>query len=190
MVVQFSRSVVSDSLRPHELQHTRPPCPSPTPGVHPDSRPLSQWCHPAIHPLSSPSLRCSLNIGLMSDCSLGAQLVKNVPMQEAQEMWVWSLGWEDPLEKEMATHSSILARRILWTAEPGGLQSMGSQRVGYDWAHTHYPRHKIRWEAFKDSVLLKANFHNLKICKISLKTFHIDLEFPNNKGGKVCKGLY
>ena len=46
--VQFSHSVVSDSLRPHESQHTRPPCPSPTPGVHPDSRPLSWWCHPAI----------------------------------------------------------------------------------------------------------------------------------------------
>ena len=46
--VQFSRSVVSNSLRPHESQHARPPCPSPTPGVHPDSRPLSWWCHPAI----------------------------------------------------------------------------------------------------------------------------------------------
>ena len=46
--VQFSRSVVSDSLPPHELQHTRPPCPSPTPGVNPNSCPLSQWCHPAI----------------------------------------------------------------------------------------------------------------------------------------------
>ena len=46
--VQFSHSVMSDSLRPHELQHTRPPCPSPTPGVHSDSRPSSQWCHPAI----------------------------------------------------------------------------------------------------------------------------------------------
>ena len=46
--VQFSRSVVSNSLRPHESQHARPPCPSPTPGVHPDSRPSSQWCHPAI----------------------------------------------------------------------------------------------------------------------------------------------
>ena len=45
---QFSRSVVSDSLRPHESQHARPPCPSPTPGVHSDSRPSSQWCHPAI----------------------------------------------------------------------------------------------------------------------------------------------
>ena len=46
--VQFSCSVVSDSLRSHELQHARPPCPSPTPGVHSDSRPSSQWCHPAI----------------------------------------------------------------------------------------------------------------------------------------------
>ena len=46
--VQFSCSVVFDSLQPHESQHARPPCPSPTPGVHPNSRPLSQWCHPTI----------------------------------------------------------------------------------------------------------------------------------------------
>ena len=46
--VQFSHSVLSNSLRPHELQHARPPCPSPTPGVHSNSRPSSQWCHPAI----------------------------------------------------------------------------------------------------------------------------------------------
>ena len=46
--VQFSRSVVSDSLWPHESQHARPPCPSPTPGLHPNSCPLSRWCHPAI----------------------------------------------------------------------------------------------------------------------------------------------
>ena len=46
--VHFSNSVLSDSLRPHELQHTRPPCPSPTPGVHSDSQPSSPWCHPAI----------------------------------------------------------------------------------------------------------------------------------------------
>ena len=53
--VQFSCSVVSDSLRPHELQHARPPCPSPTPGVHSDSRSSSWWCHPAISSSSSPS---------------------------------------------------------------------------------------------------------------------------------------
>ena len=46
--VQFSCSVASDSLRPHEPQHTRPPCPSPTPGVHPNPCPLSRWCHPTI----------------------------------------------------------------------------------------------------------------------------------------------
>ena len=48
--------------------------------------------------------------------------------------WVGSLSWEDPLEKEMATHSSILAWKISWTEESGGLHSMGSQRVGHDWA--------------------------------------------------------
>ena len=56
--VQFSRSVVSNSLRPHELQHTRPPCPSPTPRVHWDSRPSSQWCHPAISSSLVPSSSC------------------------------------------------------------------------------------------------------------------------------------
>ena len=53
-------------------------------------------------------------------------------MQEMQETWVQSLAWEDPLEEEMATHSSIPAWNISWTEEPGGLQSMGSQRVGHD----------------------------------------------------------
>ena len=62
--------------------------------------------------------------------SLVAQLVKNPPAM--QETWVRSLGWEDPLEKEMATHSGILACRIPWTEEPGGLQSMGWQRVGHN----------------------------------------------------------
>ena len=57
-----------------------------------------------------------------------AQLVKNLPV--LQETQVRSLGWEDPLQKEMATHSSVLAWRISWTEERGRLQSMGSQRVG------------------------------------------------------------
>ena len=64
--------------------------------------------------------------------SLVAQTVKNLPaMQETQ---IWSLGQEDPLEKGIATHSSILAWRISWTEEPGRLQFTGSQTVGYDWA--------------------------------------------------------
>ena len=56
--VRFSRSVVSDSLRPHEWQHTRPPCPSPTPGLHSNSRPPSRWCHPAISSSVVPSSSC------------------------------------------------------------------------------------------------------------------------------------
>ena len=62
--------------------------------------------------------------------TLVAQRIKHLPaMQETQ---VRSLGWEDPLKKEMATHYSILVWRIPWTEEPGGLQSMGLQRVGHD----------------------------------------------------------
>ena len=58
----------------------------------------------------------------------GGSVLKNLPvMQETQAMWVQSLGGEDPLEKEMATHSTILAWEIPWTEEPDGLQSMGSQ---------------------------------------------------------------
>ena len=64
--------------------------------------------------------------------SLVAQMVKNLPTM--QEMQVWPLGQEDPLEKGIATHSSILAWRISSTEEPGGLQSMGLQRVGHDWS--------------------------------------------------------
>ena len=62
-----------------------------------------------------------------------AQVVKNLSaMQEMQEMWVQSLGQEDPLEKEMATHSSILAWKIPWREESGGLQSMGSKGFRHD----------------------------------------------------------
>ena len=66
----------------------------------------------------------------MRNASLVAQRVKRLPAM--QETWVQSLGREDPLEKEMATHSSILAWKIPRTEKPGRLQSMGSQRVGHD----------------------------------------------------------
>ena len=62
--------------------------------------------------------------------SLVAQTVKH--LSTIQETWVRSLGWEDPLEKEMAIHSRTIAWRISWTEEPGGLQSMGSQRVRHN----------------------------------------------------------
>ena len=80
----------------------------------------------------------------LAAAAAGGALVKNcLPMQEMQEMQVRSLGWEDPLEKEMATRSSILAWKIPWTEEPGRLQSMGLQRVennrAIEHAHIHIP---------------------------------------------------
>ena len=67
---------------------------------------------------------------LYSWTSLVAQMVKNPPAMRAT--WIQSLGWEDPLDEGMATHSSILAWRIPWTEKPGGLQSVRSQRAGHD----------------------------------------------------------
>ena len=66
----------------------------------------------------------------MTFASLVAQMVKRLPTM--RETWVRSLGWEDPLEKEMATHSSILAWKIPWTGDPGRLQSIQSQRARHD----------------------------------------------------------
>ena len=66
----------------------------------------------------------------LSWASLMAHTIKNLPVR--QETWVRSLGGEDPLEKEMTTHSNILAWKIPWMEEPSRLQSMGSQRVGHD----------------------------------------------------------
>ena len=74
--VQFSCSVVSDSLRPHELQHARPPCPSPTPGVHSNSRPSSQWCHPSI----------SSSVIPFSSCPQSLPASESFPMSQ---LFVW-----------------------------------------------------------------------------------------------------
>ena len=80
--------------------------------------------------------RFELHLGY-SGASMVAQMVKCLPA--TWETQVWSLGWEDALEKEMVPHSSTLAWKVPWTQEPGGLQSMGSQRVGHDWV-TSYTR--------------------------------------------------
>ena len=77
-----------------------------------------------------------INKGVSAKASVVAQMVKNLFVM--QEIWAQILGWEDPLVKGMATHSSILAGRIPWTEEPGGLQSTGSQRVRQDWATNIY----------------------------------------------------
>ena len=76
--VQFSRSVVSDSLRPHESQHTRPPCPSPSPGVHPDWRPSSPWCHLAISSWVVPFSSCPQSLPASESFPIfGYNFIKN-----------------------------------------------------------------------------------------------------------------
>ena len=80
--------------------------------------------------LKTTLIKVENNIYQMLLCALVVRSVKDPPAM--WETWVSFLGWEDPLEKEMAIHSSIPAWEIPWTEEPGGLQSMGLQRVGHD----------------------------------------------------------
>ena len=91
--VQFSRSVVSDSLRPHESQYARPPFPSPTPRVYPNPCPLSRWCHPSFHPLSSPSLpalNLSQHQGLFKWVSSSHQVDKVLEFQLQHQFFQWT----------------------------------------------------------------------------------------------------
>ena len=91
--------------------------------------------------------------------SLVAQTVKNLPA--LRETWVWSLGWEDPLEEGMATRSSILAGESPWTEEPGRLQSVGSQRVRYDWVTKHITRSLENIKG-KSNTTVETQHENLK----------------------------
>ena len=128
--VQFSRSVVSDSLRPHELQHTRPPCPSLTPGVHSDSRPSSQWCHPGISssvvPFSScpRSLPASKSFPMSQLFTWGGQstgvsaLAEIIPSKEIPGLISFRMDWLDLLAVQ-GTLKSLLQHHcskasILW----------------------------------------------------------------------------
>ena len=94
-----------------------------------------------------------------------AQLVKNLPAM--WEIWVQSLGWEDPLEEGMEIHSSILAWRMPWTEEPGGLQSMRSQRVRQDWATSLSLLH-CWWECKLVWLLCRTLWRFLKNLKTEL----------------------
>ena len=127
--VQFSRSVVSDSLRPHESQHARPPCPSPSPGVHSGSCPSSQWCHPAISssvvPFSSSpqSLPASESFPMSQLFSWGSQstgvsALVIIPSKEIPGLISFRMDWLDLLAvqgtlKSLLQHRSLKAS-ILW----------------------------------------------------------------------------
>ena len=112
-------------------------------------------------------------------------IVKHLPTM--QETWVQSLGGEDPLEKEMATHFSILAWRIPWTEEPGRLQFMGSQRVGHNWATplthslTNYRRHILfKYQLSHLTKLtifwaIKQVLTNFKLCSVFFELSEIEI---------------
>ena len=113
--VQFSRSVVSDSLRPHEMQHARPPCPSPTPGVHTNSRPSSQWCHPAI--LCRPLL-------LLPPIPLSIRVFSNESTLRMRWPNYWSFSFSIIPSKE---HPGLISFRMDWLdllAVQGTLKSL------------------------------------------------------------------
>ena len=114
--VQFSHSVMSDSLRPHELQHTRPPCPSPTPRVHSDSRPSNPWCHPAI----------SSSVVSFSSCpqSLPASVFSNDSTLHMRWPKYWSFSFSISPSN---AHPSLISFRMDWLdllAVQGTLKSL------------------------------------------------------------------
>ena len=101
--VQFSRSVVSDSLQPCESQHARPPCPSPTPGIHSDSCPSSQWCHPDISPSVVPFSFCPQ--------SFPASVFSNESTLRMRWPKYWSFSFSITPSKE---HPGLISFRIDW----------------------------------------------------------------------------
>ena len=120
----------------------------------------------------------------MSRCSLVAQRVKSLPA--TRETRVQSLCQEDPLEKKMATHSSILAWKIPWMEEPGWLQSIGSQRVGHDWATSLSLLRTRQGKAFwvGEQCLHKSRDKKGKSWKLSCSgRCHLGLVFNSGKAG-------
>ena len=106
----------------------------------------------------------------------GGIAVKNPPA--TQETWVWSLGQEDPMEKEIATHSSILAWRTPWTEEPVRVQSMGSQRVRHEWARTSLNLLSVAFMLCFLFILLLVLFLSPTLCFKFGCSFHFPLCSP------------
>ena len=138
-LVQFSRSVMSSSLRTQELQHTNPPCPSPTPGVHSDSRPSSRWCHPAISSSFIP----------FSSCLQSHPALESFPMSQ---LFTW--GGQNSGVSALA---SVLPKKshgwspLEWTGWIS-LQSKGLSRV---FSHTTGQKHQF----FGAQLSLQSNSH-------------------------------
>ena len=106
-------------------------------------------------------------------------MVKNLPT--VQDTWVQFLGWEDPLEKETAAHSSILAWRIPWTEEPGGLQCMASRRVGHDWATKPPPPCTVETNQGRWILVTGGDFSDRMVRCSYLRVWHSSWSFSLNE---------
>ena len=124
--VQVSRSLVSDSLRPHESQHARPPCPSTTPGVHSDSCPSSQWCHPAI----------SSSVVPFSSCPQSLPASESFPMSQLFAWGGQSTG--------VSTLASFLPKKSQgWSSEWTGWISLQSKGLSRVFSNTTVQKHQF-----------------------------------------------
>ena len=145
--VQFSHSVVSDSLPPHELQLARPPCPSPTPGVHSDSRPSSRWCHPTI----------SSSVVPFSSCPQSFPASGSFPMSQLFA-WGQSIG--------VSASTSVLPMNTqdwspLWWTGWISLQSKGFSRV---FSNTTVQKHQFfgaQLSSWSNSHIIKPNIYKM-----------------------------
>ena len=131
--VQFGHSVVSDPLRPHESQHTRPPCPSPTPGVHSDSCPSSQWCHPAISSsvdvaAAAKSLQSCLTLGDPIDSSHQAPPVPGILQARTLEWVAISFSNAGKWKVKVKSVSRVRLLATPWTAAHQAPPSMEFSR--------------------------------------------------------------
>ena len=136
--VQFIHSVVSDSLRHHELQHARPPCPSSTPGVHPDSCPSSRWCHPAI----------SSSVIPFSSCPQSLPASESFPMSQHLAWSGQSIG--------VSTLASVLPKNTQdWSSEWTGWISLQSKGLSRVFSNTTVQKHQF----FGAQISSQSNFH-------------------------------
>ena len=117
------------------------------------------------------SFNQTLKFGILFNSYLVAQTVKHLPA--VQETQVWSLGREDPLEKEMAPHSSTLAWKIPWMEAPGRLQSMGSQRVEHDWATSLFTFYSLLLELLLN--LLGKSLPSPSACFRKCRNSHLQI---------------
>ena len=167
--VQFSLSVVSNSLQPHESQHTRPPCPSPTPGVHSDSRPSSQWCHPAI----------SSSVFPFSSCPQSLPASKSFPMSQL-------FAWGGQSIAVSALASFLPKKSQGWSPSEWtgwiSLQSKGLSRV---FSNTTCTWSCVRGQGFKD-----VNEGPFKTCYLFMAMILTSMRIPPWHFRKFLKPHY